>query len=107
MLSTLVGAWLVSAPTLLGLAGAAADSSHIVGALVVTCCVVAFAEPVRLLRVFNMLFGLWLLLAPWLLNGGTSAWPWIGVASGFALIALSVRCGPIEDRYGNWQRFIR
>lgn len=106
MLSTLVGAWLMSAPTLLGLAGAAADSTHIVGALVVTCSVVAFAEPVRLLRGFNLLFGLWVLLAPWLLDGGTLAWPWISLASGFALIALSVRCGPVEHRYGNWQRFI-
>jgi len=96
----------MSAPTVLGLAGAAADSTHIVGALVVTCSVVAFAEPVLLLRGFNMLFGLWMLLAPWLLDGGTSDWPWIGVASGFALIALSVRCGPVEDRYGNWQRLI-
>jgi hypothetical protein len=107
MLSALVGAWLMSAPTLLGLAGAVADSTHIMGALVVTFSVVAFAEPSRLVRWFNVLFGLWVLLAPWLLDGSTSAWPWIGVISGFALIALSVRRGPVEDRYGNWQRMIR
>jgi nucleoside-diphosphate-sugar epimerase/uncharacterized membrane protein len=106
MLSAMVGAWLMSAPTLLGLAGAAADSTHIIGALVVTFSVVAFAEPSRLVRWLNVLFGLWMLLAPWLLDGSTSAWPWIGVASGFTLIALSVRRGPVEDRYGNWQRMI-
>jgi uncharacterized membrane protein len=107
MLSALIGAWLMSAPTLLGLTGAAADSTHIMGALVVTCSVVAFAEPSRLVRWFNVLFGLWVLLSPWVLAGDMSAWPWIGVASGFALIALSIRRGPVEDRYGNWQRMIR
>ena len=44
-LSALVGVWLMAAPTLLGLAGAAADSTHIMGALVVTFSVIAFAEP--------------------------------------------------------------
>jgi hypothetical protein len=68
-LSALVGAWLMAAPTLLGLAGAAADSTHIMGALVVTFSVVAFAEPARLVRWLNVLFGLWVLLAPWLLGG--------------------------------------
>jgi hypothetical protein len=48
----------------------------------------------------------WVLLAPWLLDSGTPAWPWISVTSGLALIALNLRCGPVEDRYGGWQRFI-
>ena len=105
-LSTLVGAWLMAAPTLLGLDGAVADSTHIIGALAVTCSVVAFAEPVRLVRWLNVLCGLWVLLTPWLLVGGTPVWQWISVASGLGLIALSLRCGPVEDRYGGWQRFI-
>ena len=61
-LSALVGAWLMAAPTLLGLAGAAADSTHIMGALVVTFSVIAFAEPSRLVRWLNVLCGLWVLL---------------------------------------------
>ena len=106
-LCTLVGAWLMAAPTLLGLAGGVADSAHVMGALVVTFSVIAFAEPSRLVRWLNMLCGLWVLLAPWLLEGGTPDWQWISVASGLALIALSLRCGPVEDRYGGWQRFIQ
>jgi nucleoside-diphosphate-sugar epimerase/uncharacterized membrane protein len=105
-LSALTGVWFMSAPSMLGLAGAAADSTHIVGALVVTFAVVAFAEPARLVRWLNVFCGVWVLIAPWLLDGGTPAWPWISVASGLALIALSLRCGPVEDRYGSWQRFI-
>ncbi len=106
-LSTFVGAWFMAAPTVLGLEGVAADSTHIMGALVVTCSVLAFAEPVRLVRWGNVLFGLWAILAPWFLHGGTTTWPWIGVAGGFVLMALSLRRGPIEDRYGSWQRIIR
>jgi uncharacterized membrane protein len=106
LLSTLVGAWLMAAPMLLGLAGGAADSTHIMGALVVTFSVVAFAEPVRLVRWLNVLCGVWVLLAAWILDGGTLVWPWISVTSGLALIALNLRCGAVEDRYGGWQRFI-
>ena len=106
-LCALVGAWLMAAPTLLGLAGGVADSTHVMGALVVTFSVIAFAEPSRLVRWLNGLCGLWVLLAPWLLEGGAPAWQWISVASGLALIALSLRCGPVEDRYGEWQRFIQ
>ena len=106
-LSTLVGAWLMAAPTLLRLDGAVADSTHIMGALVVTCSVVAFAEPVRLVRWLNVLCGLWVFLTPWLLVGGTPAWQWISVASGLALVVLNLRRGSVEDSYGEWQRFIQ
>ena len=106
MLSALIGVWLMAAPSVLGLGGAAADSTHIAGALVVTLAVVAFAEPARLVRFLNVLCGVWVLLAPWILEGGTTAWPWSSVATGVALIALSFRRGPVEDHYGGWQRFI-
>lgn len=107
LLSALAGMWLMAMPSVLGLSGAAADSTHIVGALVVTVAVVAFAEPARLVRYFNVLCGVWLILAPWLVAGGTSVWPWSSVVSGLALMALSFPRGPVEDRYAGWQRLIR
>ncbi|NWF74420.1 MAG: NAD-dependent epimerase/dehydratase family protein [Nitrospirae bacterium] len=106
-LSTLVGIGLMAAPTILHLVGAVADSTHIMGALVVTFSVVAFAEPVRLVRVLNILCGVWVLLATWILDDGTPVWPWISVVSGLALIALNLRRGPVENSYGEWQRFVR
>ena len=105
-LSTLVGSGFMAAPTILNLVGTAADSTHIVGALVVTFSVVAFAEPVRLVRVLNILCGLWVLLATWILDGGTSSWLWFSIAGGLALIALNLRRGAVVDSYGGWQRFI-
>lgn len=106
-LSTMVGAWLMAAPTILNLGGTAADSTHIVGALVVTFSVVAFAEPARPVRLLNILCGTWLLLAAWILDGGAPSWAWFSVASGLVLMMLNIRRGPIEDQYGNWQGFIR
>ncbi|MBX3301813.1 MAG: NAD-dependent epimerase/dehydratase family protein [Nitrospira sp.] len=106
-LSTAVGIWLMAAPTLLDLVGAVADSAHIVGALVVTFSVVAFAEPARLVRMLTILCGAWLLFAAWLLESGIPGWPWISAVSGLALMVLNLRCGPVEDRYGDWQKVIR
>jgi uncharacterized membrane protein len=105
-LSALVGAWLMSAPTLLRLDGAAADSTHIIGALVVTFSVVAFAEPARPVRWLNVLCGIWVVLAAGLFKSSMPNWPWISVASGLLLIALSLRRGPVEEQYGGWQQFI-
>lgn len=96
----------MAAPTILNLVGPVANSAHIMGALVVTFSVVAFAEPVRLVRVLNMLCGLWALLAPWILDGGTPVWLWFSIVSGLALIALNFRRGSVVNSYGGWQRFI-
>ena len=76
------------------------------GALVVTFSVVAFAEPVRLVRVLNIVCGVWLVLATWILDGGTPAWTLFSIVSGLALIALNLRRGSAVDSYGGWQRFI-
>ena len=64
-------------------------------------------QPARPVRVLNILCGTWLLLAAWILDGGMPGWPWISVVSGLALIVLNLRCGQVEDRYGDWQRVIR
>lgn len=106
-LSTIVGIWLMAAPTALQLVGRIADNTHIIGALVVTFSVVAFAEPARPVRALNILCGLWLLLAPWILDGGTSGWSGLSVVSGLALIGLNLRRGQVKERYGAWQKVIR
>lgn len=106
-ISTIVGIWLMAAPTVLQLTGRIADNTHIIGALVVTFSVVAFAEPARPVRTLNILCGLWMLLAPWILDGGTSGWAGISVASGLALIGFNLRRGQVEERYGTWQKVIR
>ncbi|MBF6558058.1 MAG: SPW repeat protein [Acidimicrobiales bacterium] len=105
--SAALGAWLMSSPTVFGSLGLGAHSDHVIGALVVTVSIVAMSEVGRAARFVNVAFGAWFIASPWLLSGATTAAVWNDVAVGIALILLSVRRGPVKERYGRWQRFIR
>jgi hypothetical protein len=84
----------------------AADSDHLVGALVVTFAVIAMAEVTRAARLINILFGAWIVLAPWLLSGSTTGATWNDVIAGMALIVLSIPRGRIKESYGGWDAYI-
>jgi uncharacterized membrane protein len=104
LVSAVLGVWLMGAPALLGGSGAAADSSHLAGALVVTWAVIAFGEVARPARLLNILMGIWVAVAPWLLSGATDISRWADVFVGVALVALSVRRGRIDERFAGWNR---
>ena len=106
LLSTLLGVWLMAAPEVLGMQGAAATSNYVTGALVVTFAVIGGAEVARTVRYLNVLCGAWLIVAPFALGGSTPAAMWSSVVAGGLLIALSLPRGEVEERYGGWQRFI-
>lgn len=61
---------------------------------------------VRPLRFLNVLFGIALMGAPWLFDGGSPLADASGVLAGVALIALSIPRGKVACRYGNWNRYI-
>ena len=104
--TTALGLWLMFAPSALGADGRAADSDHLSGALIVTWSVIAFGEVARPARFLNLALGLWLVAAPWVLAGDTPASGWSDVAAGVAVIALSVRRGPMRERFGGWNRYL-
>jgi hypothetical protein len=104
--STVIGVWLMMSPALFGTTGAAADSEHLVGALVVTCAVIAMGEVARSVRWVNLLLGAWTVAAPWLLAGDAPAAEWNALVSGVLLVLLSARRGPVKEHYGGWDRFI-
>lgn len=104
-LSSAMGLWLMFAPSLLGFGGRLADSDHLVGALVITFSVIAMAEVGRPLRFLNVLFGGWLVIAPFILDGPDSA-RWSNVAAGATITALSLRRGRVQERYGSWDRWL-
>jgi len=106
LLSAALGVWLMAAPAVLGVTEAAADSNHLAGALVVTWAVIAFGEVARPVRLLNMPIGLWIAISPWVLSGATGASRWIDVFVGLLLVALSIRRGHIEERFGGWNRFL-
>jgi nucleoside-diphosphate-sugar epimerase len=102
-----VGAWLMVSRLVFGTNGVIANSDHLVGALVITVAVCAMAEVARPLRFINLLFGLGLIAAPWLLVDRTSGAAWNDVASGLIIIALSLPRGRRSaEHYGAWDRYV-
>jgi hypothetical protein len=69
--------------------------------------IISWADVGRALRFVNVLFGAWFIVAPWLLNGSTTGSTLNDVVVGAVLIVLSLPRGPVGERYGSWERFIR
>jgi hypothetical protein len=106
LLSAVIGGWLMFSRALFGHEGRMADSDHLVGAMVFTFSICAFSEVVRPLRAANLLFGAWLLLSPWVLDGATAVGTVGVMAAGAALIALALPRGPVVHRYAGWDRWL-
>ena len=104
-----VGIWIMLAPHFLGYSGTMADSNHVVGALIVTFAVISMSEVARPLRFIFILFGIWLIAAPWVMGQGSdnSSAMWNGIITGIAIILLCLRRGKIEDKRGNFDHFIK
>ena len=107
LLSVGLGVWLMLGPSVLGSAGAAAHSDHLVGALIVTTAVIALADVGRAMRFLNVVFGAWVIAAPWVLGGATPASRWNDAIVAALVILLSLPRGPVGERYGTWHRYIR
>lgn len=103
--SVLVGAWLMFTRMTVGAEGALANADHLIGALVITVAVTAFAEVGRPVRYLNALFGAALLVVPFV-YGASGAVMISEIVSGVLLIVLSIRRGPVRNRYGSWDRRI-
>ena len=104
--SIAIGVWLMCTRLIFDTSGALANSDHLVGALVITVSVTALAEMARPLRFVNVLFGIALVVVPWLLEGGSTLANWADVAAGLALILLAIPRGRVENNYGTWNRFL-
>jgi nucleoside-diphosphate-sugar epimerase len=84
-----------------------AHSDHLIGALIITVAIAAMSEVGRALRFINIPFGLWLIAAPWLLEGTGDITVWINRAAGLALILLSLPRGKrSEQHYGSWDKYV-
>ena len=107
LLSIAVGVWLTLTRLTFDSSSAMANSDHLIGALVVTFSIMAFAEVGRAVRFINIPFGAWLIAAPWLLGGIASPWAvWNGVISGALLIGLAIPRGPVNNSYAGWNRYV-
>lgn len=102
----LLGVWLMFSPAVFGTTGASADSSHLTGAVVVTTSVIVMAEVVRAGRFLNVLLGMWIIAAPWLLSGATMSSTWNSTLVGAAIVVLSLPRGRIRETYADWDRYV-
>ena len=90
-----------------GTEGTLADSDHLVGALIITVSIISMAEVARPLRFINALFGVWLVVAPWILSGGQIDGGISTTLIGIVLIGLSLPRGRrSNEHYGQWDRYI-
>ena len=105
--SIVIGILLMSTRLLFGTSGAAADSDHVVGSLVVTVSVMALGEVVRPLRFINIAFGAWVIAAPWIVGGYSGIAAAASVLFGALLIWLAFPRGAINSHYGAWDRIAR
>lgn len=106
VLGALIGVWLMFTRLTLEAEGAMANSDHLVGSLVIVVAFSAFAEVARPLRFINAAFGVWLVAAPWVLDGASAAGTVGSVVAGLALVALSLPRGAVRGRYAGWNRLI-
>lgn len=100
-----VGLWLMAAPQALGLTGSARINDAVLGPVVVALASLAAWEVARPLRRLNILLGVWLLLAPWLLPGTS----WISTLNDSAcaalLIAFGASGGQVRGKFGGgWSK---
>jgi SPW repeat len=101
LFSCVLGVWLMFSRMIFGTEGALADSDHLAGALIITMAVCAMDEVARPLRFLNLLIGLWLIGAPWLLTGGMSGATWNDVVAGLLVVCLSLPRGSRStEHYG-------
>jgi nucleoside-diphosphate-sugar epimerase len=105
--SAAIGLILMFTRVLFGAEPPMADSDHLVGALAFTVAISAMADVGRALRFINVGFGLWLVAAPWLLDGDTQLGAIASMILGLALVVLSLPRGRLGGfRYGAWDRFV-
>ena len=105
--SMAVGVFLMFTRLTFGTEVPLANSDHLVGALTLTVAVIATAEVARALRFINVLFGLWLIAAPFVLEGGNSIAMIVSVVLGLTLALLSLPRGTrSKEHYAGWDRFV-
>lgn len=107
VVSSLIGVALMCTRLLFDTAGAAADSDHIVGSLVITFSIMALGEVARPLRFANIGFGAWLIAAPWVIGEHSGMAAAASVFLGVALIWLAIPVGRITSHFGKWDRIAR
>ena len=95
----------MAAPAVLGYEGTTADTNdRIAGPLAATFAIIAIWEVTRPLRWLNLVLGLWMLAAPWLLPDFPADALLNSLVSGALLAVFSLVRGKLQQEYaGGWR----
>ena len=66
---------------------------------------IAAADVARPVRALNALLGVCLMATAFIFDGDSMTTA-ITLGAGLALVLFSIRRGPIQERYGNWNRLL-
>lgn len=104
-LCILIGLWLMSTRLILDSSGGMADWDHLVGALIITVATISLAGAARPARLLMIPLGAILFFTPFIYGSGLPALL-ASLLCGAAVIALSLRRGPIPGSYGSWDKLL-
>lgn len=104
-LCAITGIWLMSTRLILGTDGTMANADHLIGALVLTISITAFAEVMRSVRFLNIFLGMALFITPFVLTDNILSIV-SSLIAGALLVLLSFPRGKIYSSYGNWNKLI-
>jgi hypothetical protein len=109
ILSTMAGIWLMAAPDILGVDKITADNDHIIGPVIASFAIIAFSQCTAVVLKFNLPFGIWLLLAPWVLGYENNSAIVNDMANGVLVIIFSTVKIKTTKRFGGgwtatWKR---
>ena len=96
---TALGVMLMCTRLLFGASDAMAESDHLIGCLIITVSVTAFAEIARPLRFLNVPMGAWLIAAPFVLQGTSTIGTFTSIAIGTTVMALSLPRGKLSGEH--------
>ena len=100
ILSAITGIWLMAAPYALGIDKIAANNDHIIGPLVASFAIISFSPCTSVVLKFNLPLGVWLLVAPWILNYEDITAIINDMLTGFFVIIFSLIKVKIKKRFG-------
>jgi uncharacterized membrane protein len=107
ILSILLGATLMFIPSFIPISPKLKPDDYIMGALVVTLSFIALAEVLRVARFLNILIGIWVLIFTLISLTQERSFYLFHIIWSLVTIAVNIPKGPIKERYGTWDRYIR
>ena len=100
ILSAITGIWLMAAPYALGIDKIAANNAHIIGPVIASFAIISFSPCTSVVLKFNLPLGVWLLVAPWILNYEDITAIINDILTGFFVIIFSLIKVKIKKRFG-------